>query len=542
MLTTTKFSVGESGASAVTIALAMVVILGMAAVAIDAAGFGFNERRQAQTAADTGVMAGATGYLLGEDDTTKVSEVLKLARANLNQTYDDGSWQTAWESCVDPDIGSVDVGTGTPVAFSPMPNPFPSPGTSDLQCVSQSSSYLRVVIPDQFVDTSFAKVIGFDEISTAAQAIARIETINEDDGLLPFGIPGLTGSGEICLSTNPSGIAEDPCQGPSGGGFGAINSERFGDFFGAPDCGNPGAPDLEQNVALGIDHFVDVWPTSAAAIESVNEGDPHPGDATISGYTDVSYDQCRIQGGIKQHQQPGQEFPPNSFRVDTGFSQASAVEAGLISDNTYLGQPSRLQNFGPNPFQVVVKRRQGANNIEYELDDRAPWFYLVDPPGDVDECDRSWYDTLATTAARVAAFQVCLTTYTGPSDIFVATPDDPVGGIEDSTRFAWAPQYWHAASSTGTSWQPVVRYRMVFLGGLWFNCTAVPGSCGAMFYPDESSEDGNAEICHVSGSNCQLLNLDQLSAWVLPDEAVPSTVSAAFPGGDVSPFEPRLFR
>lgn len=525
----------DRGASAVTIALAMVVILGMAAVAIDAAGFGFNERRQSQTAADTGVMAGALGFVLGESDVAKVDKALELVRANLNQTYDDAAWQTAWETCSDPDIGAVDVGTGTPIVFSPMPNPFASPGTAVLECVSQSSSYLRVVIPDQFVDTSFGKVIGFDQISTTAEAIARIETITEDDGLLPFGIPGGTGSGEVCLSTNPAGIAYPPCQGPSGGGFGAINSERFGDYFGPPDCGNPGAADLAQNVALGIDHFVDVWPLSAAVIEGVGEGDPHPGDATIGGYTEISYDQCRIQGGVKMPQQAGQEFPPNAFRVNTGFSQAASVEAGLISDSTYLGERSRLQNTS-NPTQDLVKRRQGANNVVYPLDDRGPWEYLIDT-GNGDPCDGTTYPNTMATDAKVIRFQNCLTGYAGSTDLFVATPDSPTGGIEDSPRFAWAPQYWHAASTTGTSWQPVIRYRMVFLGGTWYNCSGV--TCGVVFYPDE---DTTGEMCDLQGPNCNLLNLDQLSAWVLPDEAVPDSVSSAFPGGEVSPFEPRLFR
>lgn len=516
--------VRDRGASAVTIALTMVVILGMAAVAIDAAGLGFNERRQAQTSADTSVMAGVTGFLLGENDSTKVDEALSVARSNLNATYTDAEWQAAWEACVDPDIGAVDVGTGTPVAFTPMPNPFPAPGTATLQCVSQAPSYLRVVIPDQLIDTTFGKAIGFDSLSTHAEAIARIETIFEDDGLLPFGIPGGAGDGEACLSSNPAGIAYPPCQGPSGGGFGAINSELFGDYFGTPSCANPGASELAQNVALGIDHFVDVWSMDDAAVEGVIEGSPHPGDANVGGYQNVSYDQCRIQGGVLRHQQAGQEFPANTFRVDTGFSQSAAVENGLISNNTFLGQPSRLQNT-PNPKQDLVKRRQGANNIVYQLDDRGPWHYLTGNG----TCDASTYPGL-TTDAKVARFQQCLSTYSGTVDIFSTT-------LDDSPRFAWAPQYWHAVSTTGTSWQPVIRYKMVFLAGLWFNCT--PVSCGAVFYPDEET---TGEICDPQGSNCKLLNLDQMSAWVLPDEAVPDSISSAFPGGDVSPFQPRLFR
>ena len=516
----------DEGATAIIIAFTMVLLMGMAAVVIDATGAGFNERRQSQTAADTAVMAGAMGYVLTEDDVTKVSNVLSTARANLDTEYSDAEWQALWEGCVDPDINAVDVGTGTPEQFFPMESPW---GGSDLQCVSESSSYMRVVIPQQLVDTTFGKVIGFDSLQTNAVAIARIEPDEDADGLIPFGIPGGTGSGEACLSTNPSGPAEPPCEGPNGGGFGPVNSEFFGDFFGSPSCANPGSAELAQNVALGIDHFVDVWLQDDADIEGVSIGDPHPGDVTVGGYSNVAYDQCRIVGGVVEPQQAGHEFPPNTLRVDTGFSQASAVEEGLISDSQFLGEPSRLQNTS-NATQELVKRRQGANETVYELDDRGPWTYLTGTGA----CGTSAYSGL-TTDEKVALFHTCLTGYTGSADIF-----DP--SIGDSPRFAWAPQYWHDVSTSGTSWQPVQTYRMVFIGGLWFNCSASPGDCGAIFYPDSDDENANAEICDVQASNCQLLNLDQMSAWVLPNEAVPDSVKAAFPSGDVSPFEPTLYR
>lgn len=522
-----SLNTSEKGASALLLAFSMVLIMGIAALVIDATGAGFNERRQTQTAADTSVMSGSLGFILAESDVQKVSRALEIARSNLDTSYSDTDWQDAWEACTDPNIGAVDVGLANPIAFNPMPNPFPAASTPTLQCVSQSSSFMRVVIPDQFVDTSFGRVIGFDTLTTSAEAVARIEPREGHDGLLPFGIPGGASAGELCLSTSPSGTAEPPCQGPSAGGFGTINSEFFGDFFGTTTCANPGAVELEQNIALGIDHFVDVWPNTLG----IAEGSPHPGDVAVSGYPDVSYDQCRLVGGTKVPQQSGQEFPPNTHRVDTGFP-SGPVEDGLISDNTYLGDPSRLQNTG-NPIHEVVKRRQGANNIVYDLDDRGPWEYLV---GSLSiECTKSTYDSLTTTEEKIETFHNCLAGYgNATEDIF-----DP--SILESPRFAWAPQYWHEASTSGTSWQPVKSYRMVFLGGLWFNCDA--GSCGALFYPDETDETGNDEICDASGpSNCSTLSLDQLSGWLLPDEAVPASVSGAFPGGSPSPFEATLYR
>jgi hypothetical protein len=525
----TRIRSAERGASAIFIAFTMVLLMGMAALVIDATGAGFNERRQSQAAADTSVMAGALGFVLQETDVDKVRNALEIARSNLRTDFSDAEWQAAWESCTDPDIGAVDLGLTNPIAFSPMPNPFAAPTTATLECVSRSSSFMRVVLPDQFVGTTFGRIIGFDSITTGAEAVARIEPREGHSGLLPFGIPGGSSAGEICLSTSPSGTAEPPCQGPSAGGFGTINSEFFGDFFGTATCDNPGAAELEQNIALGIDHFVDVWPNALG----VTEGSPHPGDVAVGGYPDVSYDQCRLVGGVKQPQQPGHEFPPNAHRVDTGFP-SGPVENGLISDNTYLGDPSLLQNTG-NPTQDVVKRRQGANNTVYELDDRGPWEYLVGSFSP--ECTSSTYETLTTTEQKIILFNQCLVNYASAG----ATVDIFEESILESPRFAWAPQYWHAASTSGVSWQPVKTYRMVFLGGLWFNCSA--GSCGALFYPDEADENGNAEICDASGpSNCSLLSLNQLSAWLLPDEAVPASVSGAFPGGSPTPFQTTLYR
>ena len=435
----------ERGATALVIAASMVLIMGIAAVTIDATGMGFNERRQDQTAADTAVMAGALGYLLGETDETKVTKALEIARTNLDTTYTDAEWQAMWESCTDPEatVTGIDLGTGAPLVFNPMTKPA-AWGSGTLDCISKSTSFMRVRIPDQTVDTTFGKVIGFDSIDTHAVAVARIESNDEFEGLFPFGIPGGSSSGELCLNASAGGTTQEPCQGPSSGGFGPINSEFFGDFFGTQDCGTAGAVELRQNIALGLDHFVDKWSAADAAAEGVVTGSLHPGDPAIFTYQNVSYDQCRIFGGVLQHEQPGQEFPPNTFRVTTGFA-GQDVAAGLISNDTFLGQPSRLQNT-TNPTRPIVNKRSGGIEIIYDLDNVGLWEYLIDIPGASpgNTCDESTYAGL-TTDDKIIRIQDCLTNYSGTSELFVEE-------IGDSPRLAWAPEYWHAASTSGSSW------------------------------------------------------------------------------------------
>ncbi len=516
---------GDRGATALLVAISLLVLIGMAAIAIDVTGMGFNERRQDVTAADTGVMAGATGFALGENNQLIVSKVLELTRANLDTTFTNAEWRAAWQSCTDPERVNFDVGTGTPVTFQPMAEPA-AWGSGTLDCISTGSSYLRVRVPNQFIDTSFAKVIGFDTVMTAADAVARIEPGGGFGGILPFGISGGTGVGEICLKSSGSGTAFPPCLGPTAGGFGEIDSELFGDFFGTPDCGNPGAPELAQNVALGVDHFVALWPATDAAANGVTVGSAHPGDGTVGGYQNVGFDRCTISGGVVVPTTPpaGHNFPPNTFRVGIGFSPAP-VEQGLISNTTFLGSKSRLQQ-GTNPTRDIIKSKTGATTVTYRLDNVGPWDYLIGTGA----CAPAAYTPAMTTDAKNAQFQNCLTTYSGSADIFDAT-------IADSPRFAWAPEYWHAPSSTGLSWQPVLRYRMVFIGGVFFNCSGI--ACAVNFYPDT---DFTTPICDPGGgSNCKVLNLDQLSAWLLPDDAVPDSIRDSFPSTSI-PFRPTLFR
>lgn len=521
----------ERGASLITVAITMVLLMGMAAIAIDL-GLGFNERRQDQTAADVAVMAGATESVLGSDQQTIVSETLQFARLNLDTSFGDAEWEAIWEECEDPDKDSFDVGTGTPVEFQPMSNltAWAADGPAELDCISQVSSYFRVRVPDQLVNTSFAQVLGFSDLTTSAAAVARIEPGGSSGAVYPFGIPGNTGTGEICLKSSGSGTAFPPCQGSSSGGFGEIDSEFFGDLFGTPDCGLPGATELAQNVALGMDHAVSVWPETDAADESVTVGSPHPGDNVVRNYQNIGYDACRIVDGNVEPEFAGHVTPPNTMRVATGFSP-DPIEEGLVSNSTFLGEPSKLQQ-GSNPTRDIVKRRTGATEEIYKLDNVGLWDYLNDMNAvpTVPECDGETYGGLPI-EDKVDRMHTCLANYpsTETTDLFV---DD----IEDSPRLVWAPEYWHAAATSGKSWQPIKGFRLVFIGGTYFNCSG--SSCGVVFYPDL---EGVGEMCDPGASGCKALGLDQLSGFLLPFEAIPDDSIPPFPGAETA-FTATLFK
>jgi hypothetical protein len=357
--------------------------------------------------------------------------------------------------------------------------------------------------------------------------VAKIDTLEIAGSVVPFGIAGGTGNGEICLKSSGSGTAFPPCQGPSAGGFGEINSELFGDFYGSPSCSNPGDSELAQNVALGIDHALAIWPDTDAADEGVTVGSAHPGDfgaGGVSNYQNIGFDACKIEGGAVVPEFDGHITPPNTMRVATGFSP-QPIEDGLISNMTFLGgESSRLQQ-GTNPTRNIRDR-----NITYQLDNKGLWDYLNatnSVPG-LTECDGNTYSGL-TIDEKIDRMNTCLAGYSGTTDLFTSD-------LDESPRLVWAPEYWHAASSSGLSWQPINQFRLVFIAGSYFNCSGV--SCDFYFYPDL---DSTTPMCATPPSGCKSIGLDQLSAYLLPTEAVPEDATPPLPGGE-SGFTPTLLK
>lgn len=512
----------ERGATATLLAGSMMLLLGVAAVVIDIS-LGFNERNRDQMAADNAVMAGALDKSEFLAEQTTIESVMTIARANLRNIYgtgpDDPAWVELWRSCADVDNPGWDP-LPEPAGWAGVSTPTASVGTLD--CVSQTSSLLRVRIPDQLTETSFGKVLGFQSVSTHAVAIAKSEINSPVPPVVPFGISGAAGSGELCFVSSSTGTVAPPCSGPSAGTFGTVLSELFGDFVGVPDCGNPTATQtIAVNTAIGIDHLIDVWPNTDGVVVA---GSSHPGDGLVlDTLVETNRDACDLVGG---HAVPVDGIPLNTVLVDTGFP-SGAVESGLVSNDTFYGHGSRLQRWSEvgNPNRTVVAKRGGGGTVKWVLDNRGPWYYLAPGAEAVDlSCGRAGYATLPTygPGSKVERFNTCLSAYvsTSPPSTIVLF-DESIG---DSPRFVWAPQFWYQLSTTGLSWQPVREFRMSFLGGVWFK-----GGSPAdilVFYPDEEFDDTvGPELCLKNGpDNCHQLSLWQISAWVLPDSAIPPSV------------------
>jgi hypothetical protein len=317
----------ESGTSLLILVFALVVLLGFAAFAVDAAG-AWALKRQDQSAADTGAIAAGL-FTAGKTKAQAISdatdEVIRITYNTVDPNMTQAEWRTEWINCAD---GS-------------KPAIFTDVGISD--CISFSSNLgkIRVQTPDIPWPTAFGTVLGVDEIQTAA--FAEVDTeLADNGGVMPFALPGnAAGAQEICLKTGPQPDVA-PCDGPATGNFGFADFSKFGDpAAGIPSVCQGGNDRLEDNIALGIDHIL-------------STADVYPPVVPADIFEDV--DACN-DGNINAQ--------PWNFDTQTG-NVAQALDDGLV-DVTGNGVPGRLTR--PAPSQEQVRG--------HWIDDTPLWNYLT---------------------------------------------------------------------------------------------------------------------------------------------------------------------
>lgn len=494
----------DRGATAIIVAVSLLVLLGFAAIAIDL-GLGFNERRQDQTGADLGVMAGSLQSLNGVNQIR--DETLSFVRQNLDTTFTDGEWETAWEGCTDPESTT----TYASLRFTPVPSPtaWATPG-GVLPCISTSPfGYVRVNTPDQFVDTTFGKLLGLNQITTGADAIAKIASRGRS-GILPFGLPVTAGAGDhLCLSSGPTGLAVDPCTGAASGNFGTLKAP----FFGNPDLGtsvNCNAASLGDtlaiNIAIGIDHFVTVAPGTAAATE----------------IRDICFN-----------------FGVNTLNTDTGFPNNGVEEglAGPIPGSAPAGARPRLANSSNT-----------ASRFDRLLDDKPLWQYInpaLAGGSDVPTvCAHNTFDnSLANPFRSSPDFRADWNADGTPDALeswqhMEACFDAYVGGpwqilfsdtLDESPRFSYAPQFWENSLGSGNAWLHIKQFRAVFIQGTWWK----KGNAYAVFHPGEG----------CVGTCASNYSMKQVSGFIVPDASLPTELRGDPPPfGGLNPYKFELWK
>lgn len=183
----------EHGAVLVIVALALTVLCGIAALAIDAGGFRAH-RRQLQSAADAGALAGAQ----------------KLINHPGQACSSAGYYQRQNDDSTDPKNMVVDGNLDT--SFCEI---LTAPRCSQPCAV-------RVRPDESNVPYIFGQVLGFVDTSVSARARARIVYLTKSKGLLPFGVEDLRPS-SVKLVIDRTGqqipLAQSGCSAPTTEGY-----------------------------------------------------------------------------------------------------------------------------------------------------------------------------------------------------------------------------------------------------------------------------------------------------------------------------------
>lgn len=467
----------DRGFAILLVALCMVVLLLMAAFAVDV-GMVYNERRQDQSAVDSGALGGALRLELGPQGA--IEEAAAIVRENLDTTYTDAAWRTMWSGCVDPGHHRF---TGTVLGAATT-------------CISVSNQgRVRILLPPQEVPTAFARVVGIDTLRTRAGAEASVRPLNPA-GVLPFAIlVTATDGGQICLRTATGGQAQPPCDGPSSGNFGALEVPQYGNAeLGTENipCNLNKSDQLAVNIAVGIDHFIRAW------------------------------------NGVNVQDTCAEPFGPTMLNTFQGI--ANGLFEGLIAGVTVGGRTfDGRVTLGENPSRTL---QQGTTS--WAIDDRPLWEYIPTGKGATvpTSCRRETFAALPV-AQRTANLGTCLDEWraSGPRGVLfdLDADGDDVFDIMGSARFGYTPQFLERDFPNGNGFLRIKKLRAVFLQGMWFNCNG--NRCGAVYHPGE----GTAPLRIGNGRS-----LDQISAFLVPDAALPPEVLDNGPDGALGPYAVEL--
>jgi len=148
-----KSKMQEKGQALIIIALAAIGLFAFTALAIDGTR-GFSDKRHAQNAADTAVLAAALAKIRAPgDDAAKTAAAVTAAeaRAYSNGYFDDPDTVVDVYLCSDPQATCEDLPTG-----------------------ANLSEYIQVRIVST-IPTTFARIFGRQTLTSAVQAVARVQ-------------------------------------------------------------------------------------------------------------------------------------------------------------------------------------------------------------------------------------------------------------------------------------------------------------------------------------------------------------------------------
>ncbi len=520
----------EEGAIAVIFALLIVVLIVFTAFTVDL-GMAWAERREAQTAADAGAMAGA---LASGDVLTDAMDFVE--RNVVSATPLD------WTACPvpDPHFSSFTDDAGDLVTFQLVDSGVTNCIWIGSANTASTETFIGVRVPNQAVETAFARVIGVDTIDVDASAIARLSATAEAK-VLPFLLPPAAAT-HSCLGSPPGGLSHAPCSGGTTGNYGYLGSPQHGDdsLGTVLACGSNTAQKaqiLKANIAIGIDHPITtdpLWPT-----------DPSTADPDF-------LDVC-VGGGVPP-------YVPNSLDIVQGVQFDDSLQSGMVSNETFgaLNAPSRLQHPQPSGLSPVLKAaglpsvvaplrtvRTQNSGIVQQLDNIGLWEYISSGTNlckpDLEPRKTLWGNNASPPIDAVVggpdatdAVLACLNSMElGHPTYNPATTVTFSPALLESPRFAVIPQIWNTVPSGNSVDRAIEHFRAVYLQATWYagpqhvKFVDINGDEQVVFHPGEGVDDGAS-----TKNNANSIKIDGVSALLIPVDATPGGIIDLGPDAD----------
>jgi hypothetical protein len=493
----------ERGASAILVALALLVLFGFAAIAVDS-GMALDERRQEQSGVDAGALSAGLSAQASPVQTGCSGSGLSLAACNgamvairiINQNADTPYPMSAFDNatlCADAAFpaefrssGGGRISTATDGAVN-----------RTLECIRWTSNLRKVhiILPVTQVATTFGRILGRLSISVNANAEAEA-TLKNPGQVIPF-VVGPTGANANlnCLFEPPSGIAAPPCDGPTSGNFGYMKPYLYGDpTFGTPtDCSSVSQDGISSALAMGADH---VYALNPSVPGLANDRDHCPNKNQLIDEIDVR------TGGT-------------SNPVEVGaFGSIFGIEGRLRCKDGDASEPSWF-----DPLLSSAACTNVNNNHPETLDSTPLWSFI--DPGASAESGGACNGGINSRSAMAN----CLTAWRswGAHTIDLFTVD-----LGTSPRFAWVPRVNIDPDTGGSGFYTIEEFLPVYLQTAYLKCNS--SSCDVAFDPGQTSSgscSGFGEACGYPSNGNK--SLDALSAFILRKDMLPFPLSD-FPG------------
>jgi hypothetical protein len=503
----------ESGATALLIAGAMVLLMGLIAVAVDI-GFGLAERRIDQTGVDAAALAGSLELVISDEADgleAALNRVYGIVDENLNRSVP----YSAWASCTDADE----------LFYTSLTDLGASNG-SDCVSLSEDFNTFRVRLPDQVLDTYFATVIGSDTVSVNAAAEAERNAEFGGGGDIPFYVVDGTAVGaELCIKTGTGSNGFESCGSPSSGNFGDFEPYFYGPISGdlSTICNKAITPQpLARSIAMGIDH-------------EFSRFAPFPG-----GNERVNGSWCPSVPG---------PLLPNTIQPGSGYSDADITD-GLVMGGSWPGSQSFDGRLTRSDAVVTAQDTGTATIFGHDIDNRPLWDYLdlsvINPS--MPNCDyfsdsanrghvptSPAADVVSTYMDRRTHLIDCMAEAMSatPSPVRLFTAD-----ILDTPRLGAAPALWEDHYPPNNNYHMHIKgLSPIFIDSLYaqivsphFNCNGLDSTTAAGVCAHYAGIDGSMTVSAPGQRRFQSVGAIVLACEIMPVGTCPSLQDPTGPG------------